>query len=279
MPVFNGELHLRQAILSLIDQSFDDFKLVISDNSSTDATEDICREFERLDNRIEYFRQPENLGGAKNWNFVAKNATGKFFKWASANDLHHKSFVERCIDHLRKTDNSVLCYTETILVDSDGNEKEQFDDPLDASSDCAISRFQNVLNKIALNNAQIGVVRSSVLRQTKLEGLYPGGDVPLMAELALHGKFERLPDRLYFRRMTVDSATQLAGESGLQHFFQPGRDRPIQWKLWPGYIDLFRRTLTGPISAKQKLKLTTYLVRTMYWRKRELMKEFVPPNS
>ena len=43
MPVYNGERHIEESLDSLLAQSFDDFELVISDNASTDRTEEICR--------------------------------------------------------------------------------------------------------------------------------------------------------------------------------------------------------------------------------------------
>ncbi len=45
MPVYNGERFLAEAIESVLRQSFADFELVISDNASTDRTEEICRSF------------------------------------------------------------------------------------------------------------------------------------------------------------------------------------------------------------------------------------------
>ena len=49
MPVFNGEETIAAAIESVLDQSFVDFELIISDNASTDGTADICNEFANLD--------------------------------------------------------------------------------------------------------------------------------------------------------------------------------------------------------------------------------------
>lgn len=94
LPVYNGEDTLRCALNSLLDQSFADFELVISDNASTDATESICREYAERDRRIRYVRQSKNLGAAANFKFVLDEALGDYFVWAASDDIHSIDFVE-----------------------------------------------------------------------------------------------------------------------------------------------------------------------------------------
>ena len=75
MPVYNGEAYLRDALDSLLSQTFRDFELIISDNASLDTTEAICREYAGSDSRIRYIRQTENLGAAANFQFVSSFGT------------------------------------------------------------------------------------------------------------------------------------------------------------------------------------------------------------
>ncbi|MDP7268439.1 MAG: glycosyltransferase, partial [Pirellulales bacterium] len=67
MPVFNGEAFLSQAIQSLLEQTYVDFELIISDNTSTDGTESICRKYALQDSRIRYVRNSENVGLESNF--------------------------------------------------------------------------------------------------------------------------------------------------------------------------------------------------------------------
>ena len=64
MPVYNGEVFLKQTLESLLSQDYADFELVISDNASTDNTIEICYDYARMDKRISAFRNKENLGPA-----------------------------------------------------------------------------------------------------------------------------------------------------------------------------------------------------------------------
>ena len=57
LPVFNGEKYISKTIEAVLLQTLTNFELIISDNASTDSTQDICKEFEMKDNRIRYVRQ------------------------------------------------------------------------------------------------------------------------------------------------------------------------------------------------------------------------------
>src|SRR3989338_2015657 len=86
MPVYNGERYIRDALNALLQQTFANFELIISDNSSSDQTESICREYARRDARIIYFRQKENMGAAANFQFVLDCAQADLFMWAAYDD-------------------------------------------------------------------------------------------------------------------------------------------------------------------------------------------------
>ena len=68
MPVYNGDDGLEGALDSLLAQTYEDFEIIISDNASTDGTEEICRRFSRLDPRVRYIRNDKNVGVARNYN-------------------------------------------------------------------------------------------------------------------------------------------------------------------------------------------------------------------
>src|SRR5690348_2515296 len=120
LPVYNGERYLAETLDSLIEQTFEDFELIISDNASTDGTAGICRRYEKLDSRIRYFRQPRNIGGAPNHNFVARQARGELFKWVSADDLYARDLLERCVDALNDLPHVVLAHPWTATIDGSG---------------------------------------------------------------------------------------------------------------------------------------------------------------
>jgi glycosyltransferase involved in cell wall biosynthesis len=119
MPVYNGEKYLREALDSLLAQTFLDFELIISDNASTDDTQDICLEYESQDSRIRYIRQDVNQGATFNFKFVLTEAIGTFFMWASHDDAWGKNWLEVLVAGIAETDIAIRGLTK--IVDSSGN--------------------------------------------------------------------------------------------------------------------------------------------------------------
>ena len=120
LPVRNGERFLPRALDCLIAQTLDNFEVVISDNASTDATSEICAEYARRDPRIRWFRQDENLGAAKNYNFVFREARAPYFAWAAHDDERHPDNLRRCVEYLETVLPSVvLAYPRSAFIDAD----------------------------------------------------------------------------------------------------------------------------------------------------------------
>ncbi len=79
MSTYNGENYLARAIESILEQTFEDFELIISDNGSTDETEAICRQYAEKDARVKYFRYEANKGATYNFNSTVERASAPFF--------------------------------------------------------------------------------------------------------------------------------------------------------------------------------------------------------
>src|ERR1700748_1804909 len=86
IPVYNGADFLGAAIESHLGQTFGDFELVISDNASTDGTEELCRGTANQDSRVRYVRQDENIGANANFNEVVRLSRARYYRWAADDD-------------------------------------------------------------------------------------------------------------------------------------------------------------------------------------------------
>jgi glycosyltransferase involved in cell wall biosynthesis len=273
VPVFNGAASLRQALDSLLAQTLGDFELLLADNASTDDTAEICREYARCDHRVRVHRHPRNLGVGRNWNFVAARARGRYFKWASASDVCAPTLLERCVAALEDDPTLVLCFPRTQFVADDGRPVAICEADFEVMASRAHERFAEVWSRMTVNNAQSGVIRSAALAQTRLDRLYPHGDLVLMAELALHGRFRLLPDVLLFRR--ADRAHWTAGRSPLEleRMFVPEATRARRLLRWRRHADYLFSALRAPIPLKERLSATAFVARQAYWLRRELLAE------
>ena len=114
MPVYNGELFIKKAIESILDQTFTDFELIISNNSSSDSTEKICQDFIDKDNRIQINTQKKNIGIHRNFNFLLSKAKGEYFAWAAVDDYLDNDFMEKNLKIL-ESDKSVVSSVGKII--------------------------------------------------------------------------------------------------------------------------------------------------------------------
>src|SRR5690242_4479749 len=100
VPVYNGGPGLRGVLQSILNQSYPSFRLLISDNASTDDTERTCRDFAAKDARVVYVRQASNIGASANFEYLLAEATTEYFFWAAADDVRSNDFIERNVEFL-----------------------------------------------------------------------------------------------------------------------------------------------------------------------------------
>jgi glycosyltransferase involved in cell wall biosynthesis len=129
IPVFNGDQFLRKSIESIINQSYQDIEIIISDNCSTDNTQTICLEYASRDNRIRYIRQSKNYGSINNFVVLLSEARGKYFMWAGADDVIDDNWIASLLE-ICERDNSlafgVVQYIDEfdVKIDSVANIRE-----------------------------------------------------------------------------------------------------------------------------------------------------------
>lgn len=118
MPIFNNAPTIRRALDALLAQSFPNFRILISDDGSTDDTVEICQEYARRDDRIELVRQSTNLNYG-NFRYVLQRADTPFFMFAAGDDYWHPDFVARLIEVLDR-DSTVVCAVSRVAFLKDG---------------------------------------------------------------------------------------------------------------------------------------------------------------
>ena len=70
LATYNGEKYLKEQIDSILNQTYQNINLIISDDNSNDSTRKILEEYKKIDNRIKIYLQDKNLGYIKNFEFL-----------------------------------------------------------------------------------------------------------------------------------------------------------------------------------------------------------------
>lgn len=201
LPVYNGVEFLREAIDSLLAQSFGDFELVISDNASTDDTEAVCRDYAARDARVRYLRQAKNIGGVSNHNFVAAQAQGTYFMWAASDDVWHPDYVRRCVELLDADPGAVVAFAINARMDEHGKAVDTVQPGPSLAIDDVIERFRRSTEIYRTIEPFYGLIRRDALRCVAPMVKHPGFDRILFAELALRGRLVQISEPLYTRRI------------------------------------------------------------------------------
>lgn len=117
IPTYNRAAYLKTAIESVLAQDFQDFEIVITDNASTDHTEEVVAAFK--DHRIRYIKNHENLGVVPNHNLAIKNSRGEFIHFFSDDDIMHPANLRMKYDAL-SDGSSLFVHGNIEVIDSNG---------------------------------------------------------------------------------------------------------------------------------------------------------------
>ena len=95
LPIYNGEKYMKQSIDSVINQTYANWELLIVDDGSTDNTAAIAREYAEKDNRIKYYKNPQNMRLPKTLNRGFSLATGDYLTWTSDDNYYYPTALEK----------------------------------------------------------------------------------------------------------------------------------------------------------------------------------------
>lgn len=225
LPVYNGDRYLAEAIDSILAQTYTDFELVISDNASTDTTQELCRRYADRDDRVKYHRSDENRGGTWNFNRVVELSQGEFFRWAAHDDVVAPTYLERCVAALDARPAAVLAHTSVEIIDEDGVSAGIYRGPTmrhDASK--VHVRFHDAATDQSRCHMIFGLMRRDALLSIPPYGSYGHADGVLLARMILLGPFVQLDEPLQLMREHGGQASAVFGVyEGIDY---------LAWRAW-----------------------------------------------
>jgi len=118
LPVFNGELYLRDAIQSILDQSYKNFELLIFNDGSTDSSQQMASSFS--DERIRIYSENQNRGYVTHLNNGIAVARGKYIARMDADDISGRERLKTQVDFLESFPEVGICGTFVTLIDETG---------------------------------------------------------------------------------------------------------------------------------------------------------------
>lgn len=124
MPTYNGarngKPYLRQAIESIITQTYSNFELIIVDDCSTDNTPIIIEEYLNRDSRIKMIRNPVNSKTPTSLNNGFAISRGDYLTWTADDNIYRENAIERMVNFLENNKEYDLVYTDYTQIDDEG---------------------------------------------------------------------------------------------------------------------------------------------------------------
>jgi len=256
MPVYNGENYLENTLDSILAQTYTDFELIITDNASTDRTQEICEAYAARDSRIRYIRNAENLGAAPNYNLSFQLAAGKYFKWVAHDDPNAPTCIELCVQMLESHPDAILSYARTILIDEDDQVIEYHQDRYDLQSRHPHERLYKYFHETsAWCHPVFGLIHTDVLAKTGLIGSYASSDKTLLAEMAVLGKCYEVPAHLAYRRLHPKNSTEAnKTDEAMASWFDPRIKRAFLTPRWRRFLEHLKSVQRANIPLIDKIR-------------------------
>ncbi len=263
VPVYNGENYLAETLDAILAQTFTDFEIVISDNASTDSTEEICRAYAAKDPRIHYHRQSQNLGAAPNYNDVFHRSRGEYFKWSAHDDLIEPVFLERCVSALDTNPDTVVASTMFDSIDAEGTHIGDGEPRPGLCSDDVSIRIRTAIYPYrhggASDAAVFGLMRRSALDRTRLHGSYTGSDRTIILELVLLGPFYEVPEPLFHNRDHPSRSIRIRKRNGnrshdREAWFDTRKAGRIVFPNWRRLREFVHAIMRSPISITERMR-------------------------
>ncbi|NEQ65708.1 MAG: glycosyltransferase family 2 protein [Symploca sp. SIO2D2] len=212
IPTYNRPQGLRRALESIIKQTYQNLEIIVSDNCSVEEetakeTEAgmIVREFMAKDERIQYFRQEENIGLFYNKKFLFEVSHGEYFTWLCDDDERSPEYIEVCLEEFHKPDVSsklLLVNTFSELTDPVQGKVLAVDQGCTTVNLPVSQRYQKYISSIYQEQAAVGDLIYGVIKREALKKAmaaqpnFLSWDHIFLAQLALDGEFYTIPKKL-----------------------------------------------------------------------------------
>lgn len=192
MAVYNGEKYIKEAIESVLNQSYTDFELLIINDGSTDQTLDIIATFS--DSRIRLLHNDGNKGLTYTRNHGVREARGKYFATLDSDDIAMPKRLKTQVGYMTANPDVAICGGQAVLID--GNSKEIR--PYKVHVGDNLSHWL-VLHNVFINSTLM--IKTSVMRE--MDGyreMAPAEDYDLAFRIGLKHRVANLKDKLVYYR-------------------------------------------------------------------------------
>jgi len=262
LPTYNGAQFVRFAIESVLNQSYSDFELIVSDDASTDGTLEIVSDVR--DERLRVYRNTTRLGLVGNWNRCISLAQGRYITLLHQDDVMHPENLRRKIEALDRYPSAGFAYSNIQRIDAEGTVVGGH--WLSQPESDAVFSSEQVFRMIAFSGNPISCP-SVVVRQECYQrlGLFDArlpfaADLEMWMRIAAHYDVIYLAEPLIYQRIHPEQET--ARFQGTGRDYQDVLRALDIVRLWPLSSDLLISVASAyKTLSKQAFQMARWKIR------------------
>ena len=205
VPVYNGELHIKKCLESLLEQTFEDFEVILLNDGSSDRSGEIADEFALNDKRIHVFFQ-KNQGIFRTRISMMQQAAGEYLVFCDADDWMEKNALEKLDKAIQESNAELILFDSNKVYTEKGKEKIVPDTPIGECAGFLDKEFiaQRLSESFVMNPLWRKTVRRRIVdpkRYHKYLDICQGEDLIIgLPWLFEAGKVFYLKESLYYYR-------------------------------------------------------------------------------
>lgn len=200
-PMYNAIKYIEETVLSVINQTYKNWEMIIIDNCSTDGSATIVNYYQKNNKNIKYIKLDFNSGGpARPRNIGLDNAKGQYIAFLDADDVWLPEKLEKQIKFLNKNSDIDICHTLANIIDENSIKKGLFNNQRLSTKLKYIMQQQNAFfytNNININSVLMKVDNNIRFDEDKnlvaledwnywIESILSGKKIYLMSDILLN---------------------------------------------------------------------------------------------
>ncbi|ACK72942.1 glycosyl transferase family 2 [Gloeothece citriformis PCC 7424] len=199
IPAYNVEKYIAKTIQSVLEQTYQNFELLIVNDGSLDRTLEICQQF--TDSRLKIISQKNTgLSGARNTGI--RHSQGEYIAFLDGDDLWLPEKLQKHIQHLEKSPTVGVSFSRSAFIDERGNLLNSYQMPI----------LKNITPEILLHGNPVGNGSALVVRREVLEAIKFQNQLSDFQEYCyFDAQFRRAEDIELLLRIALETSWQIEG--------------------------------------------------------------------
>ena len=212
LPNYNGEKYLEEAIQSVLDQTFQDFELLIADDASNDSSLQIIEKYKELDSRIRVMHNDQNRHIPYTGTLLLEAAAGEYIARIDSDDIWCRDRLEKQLEYMESHPDVGACFSKIILIDGGSEEAGERFPGIQSLFNNVKNRTQEEWIRFFFYHGNCLCNSSSLIRTETLRAagafyrlaFMPGEDYELWSRIVLHSQIYVFDEPLVCYRWTEE---------------------------------------------------------------------------